>query len=111
MITLDIHAKNIELNDPLRTFIKEKIDDLEHLLGDVGPVHAHIEVSIPSQHHNSGPIYYAEVNLDLNGAVLRAEANNFDMHSAIVDAKDALKVRIKKHKERLKDSRRKPATE
>jgi len=110
-MNIDIHAKNIELNDPLRTFIEEKLQDLDHLLGDVGPVHAHVEVSIPSQHHNSGPIYYAEVNLDLNGAVLRAEATNFDMHSAIVDAKDALKMQIKKFKERLKDSRRTPTAE
>lgn len=111
MLTLDIHAKNIELNDPLRSFIQEKMSDLEHLLGGVGPVHARVEVGIPSQHHNSGPIFYAEVNLDLNGTVLRTEANNYDMHSAIVDAKDALKIQIKKFKEKLKDSRRRPVAE
>lgn len=109
-MNIEIHGKNLQLNDPLRTFITEKLGDLEHLLGDAGPVLARVEVGIPSQRHNSGPIYYAEINLDLNGnQLLRAESTNFDLHSAIVDAKDALKIRIKKFKERLKDSRRQPA--
>ncbi len=95
-----IHAKNLELNATLRAFIEEKMADLERLLGEAGQALARVEVSIPSQRHQSGQIFRAEVNIDLNGTVLRAEATNFDMHAALVDVKDQLKSQIKKFKER-----------
>jgi ribosomal subunit interface protein len=105
---IDIYTKNVELNPALRTFVEEKIGDLGHLLGNVGPVHAHVEVGLPSQHHQKGAVYYAEVNLDLNGQMLRAESTNFDLHAAIVDVKDDLKVQIAKYKERMQDAQRHP---
>lgn len=108
---IDIRAKGLALNAPLRTFIEEKVGDLERQLGDVGPVLFRVEVGIPSQHHQSGPIYYAEVNVDLNGRVLRAESTNYDLHAAIVDVKDELKVQIQKFKERLTERGRQPVPE
>ncbi len=107
----DIHAKGLELNAPLRTFIEEKTADLEHLVGDLGEVRIKWEVGLPSHHHQSGPVFYAEANLTIGAHLLRAEANNHDMHSAIVDVKDDLKVQIKKFKERAEDSQRQPAAE
>jgi ribosomal subunit interface protein len=103
---IDIHAKNVELNATLRAFIEEKMNDLEHLTGDSGPAQVKVEIGIPSQHHNSGQIFYAEANMNLGGHLLRAEATNYDMHSAIVDVKDDLKIQIKKFKEKLNDKTR-----
>ena len=112
-MNINIHAKNLELNATLRAFIEEKMADIEHLLGDVGPAQVHVEVGIPSQHHNSGPIYYAEANLTFGGSgqLLRAEATNYDLHSAVVDVKDELKVLVKKFKEKLTDAHRQPPQE
>ncbi len=108
---IDIHAKGLELNGPLKIFIEEKTADLEHVLGDQGEVHIKWEVGLPSQHHQSGPIFYAEANISFAGALLRAESTNHDLHSAIVDVKDELKVQIKKFKERLTDAERQPVQE
>ena len=105
---IDIHAKNIDLNQPLRTFIEEKMSDLEHLMGGVGATQARIEVGVPSHHHQSGPIYYCEINLTVGGHLLRGQAENYDLHSAIVDVKDEMKVQIKKFKEKLQDKDRQP---
>jgi putative sigma-54 modulation protein len=107
----DIHAKNLELNGPLKTFIEEKMADLERHIGEAGETHAHVEVGIPSNHHQSGPIYYAEINLTIAGQLIRAEATNYDLHSAIVAAKDDMKVQIKKFKEKLQDKSREPLPE
>ena len=109
---IDIHAKGLELNAPLRTFIEEKTADLEHVLGDQPEARIKWEVGLPSQHHNSGPIFYAEANVSFpGGPLLRAEAANHDMHSAIVDVKDELKIQIKKFKERLTEGERQPIPE
>ncbi len=110
-MNISIHAKNLELNAPLRAFIEEKMADIEHLLGDIGPSQVQVEVGIPSQHHHSGAIYYAEANLTIGGQLLRAEATNYDLHSAVVDVKDELKVRIKKFKDKLTEAQRQPSSE
>jgi len=110
-MNIDIHAQNLELNAPLRAFIEEKMGDLTHVLGDVGAASIRVEVGIPSNHHQSGPIYYAEANLNIGGNLLRAEAKNFDLHSAIVDVKDEMKIRIKKFKEKLQEKQRQPVPE
>lgn len=108
---IDIHATGLELNVPLKAFIEEKLGDLERLVGEAGPAQARVEVGIPSSHHQSGSIYYAEINLTIAGQLLRAEATNYDLHSAIVDAKDDLKVHIKKFKEKLQARGRQPMPE
>jgi ribosomal subunit interface protein len=110
-MNINIHAKNLELNAPLRTFIEEKMADIEHLVGESGPAQVQVEVGIPSQHHNSGSIYYAEANLTIGGHLLRAESTNYDLHSAVVDVKDQLKVLIKKFKEKLAGGQRQPIEE
>ena len=110
-MNINIHAKNLELNATVRAFIEEKMGDIEHLLGDVGPSQVHVEVGIPSNHHNSGAIFYAEANLTIGGQLLRAEATNYDLHSAIVDVKDDLKVQIKKFKDKLTETERQPSEE
>jgi ribosomal subunit interface protein len=104
----DIHAKNLELNAPLRAFIEEKMGDVERLLGDAGPAHVHVEVGIPSHHHVSGQIFYAEANLTIAGHLLRAQASHHDLHSAIVDVKEDLKIQVKKFKERQEQRQRQP---
>jgi len=107
----DIHITGLELNAPLKAFIEDKLGDLERLVGEAGPIQAHVEVGIPSNHHQSGAIYYSEINLIIGGQLLRAEAKNYDLHSAIVDAKDDLKVQIKKFKEKLQARERQPVPE
>lgn len=104
-MNIDIFAKNLELNAPLREFIEEKMSDIEHLLGSVGPAQMRVEVGVPSHHHASGAIYYAEVNITISGGkLLRAEATNYDLHAAIVDVKNELKMQIKKFKEKISDT-------
>lgn len=102
---LDILAKNIELDNPLRAFVDEKMSDLGRLVGS-NNFDARIEIGKTSKHHRSGPFFYAEVNLHVDGQLLRAQAEHEDLRAAIVDVKEELKVQIKKFKEKKKSSRR-----
>ncbi len=103
---VDIFGKNIELNGPLRTFVQERIGGLERLLGGA-KAHARVEIGKPSQHHRSGPVFYAEVNLTVSGHLLRVQTRHVDLRGAITDAKEGLRVQIKKFKEKPKDAARK----
>ncbi|MDP3792743.1 MAG: ribosome-associated translation inhibitor RaiA [bacterium] len=102
-----LSGKNITLDEALKVFVEDKIGGLEKLLGK-GPIEARVEIGLPSKHHRSGRIYYAEVNLKIGGKLLRATCQHEDMRNAIVDVKNELQRQIKKFKNRRKDLSRKP---
>lgn len=104
---IDITTKNITLDEPLKVFIDDKIGSLERYLGQ-GPVSARIEIGKPSHHHKKGLVFYAEANLKAGSKVMRAQIYHHDLRAAIVNVKDALKIEIKKFKEKRKDLSRKP---
>lgn len=103
---IDIFYKNISSNTPLERFIEDKIGGLDKVLGN-NKSSARVEIGLPSKHHRSGRIYYAEVNLKMGGALLRATCQHDDMRKAIVDVKNELYVQINKFKEKRKDLSRK----
>ncbi len=100
-MNIQITTKNLDLTPAFKTFIEEKIGGLDRYLKKHKTIEAHVEVSKPSRHHRSGPIYYAEVNLTIDGQLIRAEAKNYEMRAAITDVKDELKVLIGKFKDKV----------
>ncbi len=105
---IDLMAKNLDLTDPIRKFIDEKVGGLGKLFKDDKNISAKVEIARTTKHHRSGEVYYAEVNLFIDGKYLRAESNDLDVRNAITKTKDALKLEIKKYKEKRKDLSRKP---
>ena len=105
---INITTKNITLDAPLKIFIDQKIGTLDKFI-QKGPVSAMVEIGKPSQHHKTGPVFYAEVNLKVGGALLRGEGNHKDLRTAIDEARDELHIQIQKLKEKKKDSARKPS--
>ncbi len=103
---INITTKHITLDEPLRVFIEQKIGGLEKFI-QKGPVLASVEIGMPSKHHKSGPVFYAEVNLKIGGALLRGEETHKDLRTAIDQVRDELHIQIQKLKEKKKDSLRK----
>src|SRR3989344_3460862 len=101
---INISAKNITLDEPLKNFIVDKIGGLDHLIGNNNG-QARVEIGMPSKHHRSGDIFSAEVNLTLGGKLLRATCTHEDLRNAITDVKDELQVQIKKFKEKTTERR------
>ena len=73
-----------------------------------GLIEARVQIGLPSKHHRSGRIYYAEVNLKVGGKLLRATCQHEDLRNAIVDAKNELQRQIKKLKNKVTDLSRRP---
>lgn len=115
---VDISYKNIKPDEPLRVFVDDKIGGLEKFLGQGPsrlrqgfgePMEARVEIGLPSRHHRSGRIYYAEVNLRIGGKLLRATCQHEDLRNAIVDVKNELQRQIEKFKNKKRDLSRKSA--
>src|SRR3990167_7933885 len=105
IMKIELYGKNISLDEPLKIFIEDKIGGLEKFLGK-GPIVARVEIGLPSKHHRSGRIYYAEVNLKVGGKLLRATCQHEDLRNAVVDVKNELQKQIKKFKDKKGDSSR-----
>ena len=103
---INILYKNITPDEPLKVFIEDKIGGLEKFLGQ-GLVEARVEIGLPSKHHRSGRIYYAEVNLKIGGKLLRATCQHEDLRNAIVDVKNELQRQLRKFKDKKRDLSRK----
>ena len=101
-MNINITYKNITPDEPLKVFVEDRIGGLEKFLGS-GPVEARVEIGLPSKHHRSGRIYYAEVNLKIGGKLLRATCQHEDLRNAIVDAKNELQRQIKRFKDKKRD--------
>ncbi len=99
---IDIVCKNIALDEPLKVFVENKIGGLERLISG-GSVDARVEIGKLSRHHRSGPVFSARVNLNIAGLLLRAEATDKDLRTAIDLARDELHLQIKRFKEKRKD--------
>ncbi|OGM96876.1 MAG: ribosomal subunit interface protein [Candidatus Yanofskybacteria bacterium RIFCSPHIGHO2_02_FULL_41_11] len=99
---IELYGRNIKLDEPLKIFVEDKIGGLERFVGQ-GPIEARVEIGLPSKHHRSGRIYYAEVNLKIGGKLLRATCQHEDLRNAIVDVRNELQGEIKKFKDKKRD--------
>lgn len=103
---IQIKAKGFEMTPSLQQLIEEKMMSLEKYMTrwDEGDgVIMRVEVAKTTNHHQKGPIFYAEANLDLPKHVLRVEETNEDMHKAIEAMKDSMKTEVLKVKEKETD--------
>ena len=104
-----IKTTNLSLSPALRQYIERKIGELDRFLlrvephddealsGKRDPIEVRVEIGKPSKHHRHGKVYYAEVNIDLPGRVLRAESNQWDIHTAIDEVKHELRRELKQY--------------
>lgn len=98
---ITVRGKNLQVTEPLKEYIDEKINGLEHYLKrvDSETISAIVEVSRDT-HHNKGEVYQAVVSIDLPNSSLRAEATDFDARVAIDAARDKIRREIEKYLDR-----------
>jgi putative sigma-54 modulation protein len=100
---VQIKATKIELTDAIRDYVQTKVDMLEKYIGDLPVINCHVEVGLAVGGQQSGEIFRAEINLDLNGKLLRVEKTEKDLYKAIDKVKDHMEQEIIKFKEKLRE--------
>lgn len=96
-----LQAKNIDLTPGLKVFVDKKVGSISKLISDhkEGLAEARVEVGKPSRHHHKGFVFYAEINLKIGSALLRAIEEHLDLHTAIDRARDKIERQLRKFKE------------
>ena len=111
-MNITLQGTNLDLNDTLRGYVDEKMNDAFRAFGDMDlePVEVAIELEKTTRHHRSGErLYRAEANVSVPGRMLRAEATADDMYQAITQLKHTLMHEIRSWREKLIDEARQGA--
>ena len=95
---LHLTGHHVDITQPLRDYVNEKVDRLARHFDHVIDVHVILEVE--KLRHK------AEGNLLLSGNKVHAEATEEDMYAAIDALIDKLDRQVVKHKEKVKDHHR-----
>lgn len=100
-----IKSTNIELTPAIENYIERKLvkcaERLVKAYKSPDLPTLDIEVGKSTKHHKKGKVYYAEVNLSLDGKkILRSRVNSEDLYTACDLAKDELEREIVSFKEK-----------
>jgi len=95
-----IKATNTKLSPSISQYIEEKIGGLDRFLESYNQelVNAKVEVSKVTRDQRHGEIFRAEVNLSIEGRLIRAEETAESLLAAIDLVKDELSREIKRDK-------------
>lgn len=88
------------MTDAIHQYVEEKMSGLTKFFDNI--VHVDADVGMRSSHHNKGKIFYAEVNLQVPGKVVRVTKDAEDLYKAIDKVKDHLKVELEKIKGKMR---------
>ena len=103
-----IRGANIDLTPSIKAFVEEKVGSVEKFINpsDIELAEARVEVGKSSQHHKTGPVFYAEINLKIGSKLLRAVVEHEDLHTAVDFARNEVEAQLKKEKQKTIDSHR-----
>lgn len=106
-MNISFKATQTELTAEIKDYAERKVEDVAKLLnGDRETAICDIELA-HSRPQQTGPVFYAEVNLQAGGSLYRATAEEESFEAALDKVKDELFKEIKRDKEKKKDAVRK----
>lgn len=100
-MNINIKSTGMELTDAIKSYAEEKMETLLKFFDNIQ--HIDIDVGMRStHHHNSGEMFYAEVNMSIPGRLVRVVKEEVDLYKAIDKVKDHLKVELEQEKEKMR---------
>ncbi len=86
---LNIKATNFTITDAVREYLEKRLVTLDKLIPLEDPaVMIDVELGCTTKHHQSGDIFFAEINIHRGKETFRAVSNRPDIQSAIDNMRD-----------------------
>jgi putative sigma-54 modulation protein len=97
-----IKSTNIDLNPSIKQYVESKIGSLKKFLKKFNPelTEAKVEVGKITQGQRQGEIFRAEVNLSVDGDLIRVEKTEESLNAAIDLLRDDLANKIREYKDK-----------
>ena len=94
-INIDVKQTNIEMTPALQEYLDKRLEKLERFIDSDSSAYMQVEIGTITSGQNSGDIFRAELNLELDGEHFRTEARTTDLYKSIDDAKDEMVRSVK----------------
>jgi ribosomal subunit interface protein len=109
-MNIKIRSVNFDLTPAINDYVNKKISSLGKFITNQNEVLCDVEIGRTTQHHKSGEIFRAEINMDIPGRnQVYAVAEAIDIYSAIDVVRDEAEREIVSKKNRYKTIFRKSA--
>jgi ribosomal subunit interface protein len=96
---IDLKTTNMSVTPDIKDYLDKKLEALEKLIDpNDTSVSCQVELGKTSNHHKSGDIYRAEINLMKDGKQFRAVAEQETIMAAMDEAKDEIVRELKSFK-------------
>lgn len=98
---LNLKGTNISLNDDIRSYLNKRLVSISKFIDIEDPaVLINVELGRSTKHHQSGDIFFAEINIYRGKETFRAVSNHPDLNSAIDDMRDEITGELSSRKGR-----------
>ncbi len=95
----NVKATQMELTSAISEYLSKRLSALDKFVDPTDDsVMCYVEVGKVSQHHKSGDVFRAEINLHVGGKSFRAEAQESDLYAAIDVVKDEMLSELRNNK-------------
>lgn len=109
-MNINIKTTKIAVDPEIENYLLKKLASLKKLVDlDADNVFAQVELGKTTNHHKSGNIFRAEINLRVGRKTFRAVSQKEDLRAAIDEMKDELSQEIKTKSEKQRTNTRKGA--
>lgn len=97
----NIKTTNFDMTPEISKYLNDRLVTLEKFVSkDDESIKCDVEIGRITEHHQSGKIFRAEINISIGKKMLRAEAEEASINAAIDKVKDEISIRLKKQKGR-----------
>lgn len=97
-MTIQFKGTGMELTESIKEYAEKRLRTLEKLLPE--GAHLYANLGKPSSHHKHGNVFRAEIQCDIPGGLLHAEASMDDLYHALDKARDDIDRQLIKRKEK-----------
>lgn len=100
---IELKGTNLKLVPITKEYIIKKLQPLERFVQryeEKGQIHMFVEIARTTKHHNKGNVFYAEITMELPKSIIRAEATNVDVQTALNEVRDLVKNECRQYKEK-----------
>ena len=99
---LNLKATNITITDDVRAYLEKRLQSLDKLISLEDPsVMIDVELGRTTRHHQSGDIFFAEINIHKGKETFRSVSDRPDLQSAIDDMREEIARELSTRKGKL----------
>jgi len=98
-MNINIKNTNLELTPAIADYLNKRLEDVSRLVDVVDSgAHCQVEIGKTTNHHKTGDIFRAELNIRLKGEVVYVVEDSADLYASIDTVKDEAIKKIKRFK-------------